>query len=112
LGARPAAFNTVRYSEKILEHYGISVDTLDLYELFGWVNALSSDDPAVQGKLQAIQDYVVTANVPTQALDKMAKFGRNLVSRWIAGCAILSSMPPPFNVGQQWKSFSGLSRVH
>src|SRR6266568_7087306 len=29
VGARPAAFNTVRYSEKILESAGISVETLD-----------------------------------------------------------------------------------
>jgi len=30
LGARPAAFNTVRYSEKLLEASGITVETLDL----------------------------------------------------------------------------------
>src|ERR1700740_3157652 len=30
IGARPAAFNTVRYSEKILESQGISIETLDL----------------------------------------------------------------------------------
>src|ERR1700726_3687045 len=30
IGARPAAFNTVRYSEKILEANGITVETLDL----------------------------------------------------------------------------------
>src|SRR5229473_2435729 len=30
IGARPAAFNTVRYSEKILEANGISVETIDL----------------------------------------------------------------------------------
>ena len=30
IGARPTAFNTVRYSEKILEANGMSVDTLDL----------------------------------------------------------------------------------
>ncbi len=82
LGARPAAFNTVRYSEKILEQYGVSVETLDLYELFGWVNALDSADPAVQAKLAAIHAYVSTNNVPTQALDKMAKFGV-AVDRWM-----------------------------
>lgn len=82
LGARPAAFNTVRYSEKILEQYGISVETLDLYELFGWVNALDSADAAVQAKRQAIHAYVNTANVPTDALDKMAKFGV-AVDRWM-----------------------------
>jgi L-fucose isomerase-like protein len=32
VGARPGAFNTVRYSEKILERHGISVTTVDLSE--------------------------------------------------------------------------------
>lgn len=75
LGARPAAFNTVRYSEKLLEQYGITVETLDLYELFGWVAALADDDGRVQAKLQAIHDYVSTDRVPADALLKMAKFG-------------------------------------
>src|SRR3954452_18223714 len=30
IGARPTAFNTVRYSEKMLERSGVSVETLDL----------------------------------------------------------------------------------
>ena len=34
LGARPVAFNTVRYSEKILQKYGVSVQTVDLSEIF------------------------------------------------------------------------------
>src|SRR3954471_11482900 len=40
VGARPGAFNTVRYSEKILEHYGISVTTVDLSEILGKANKL------------------------------------------------------------------------
>src|SRR5665213_3110226 len=32
IGARPTAFNTVRYSEKLLERSGITVETLDLSE--------------------------------------------------------------------------------
>src|SRR5689334_22052931 len=35
IGARPAAFNTVRYSEKILESSGISVEPIDLSEIMG-----------------------------------------------------------------------------
>ncbi len=35
VGARPGAFNTVRYSEKILERHGISVTTVDLSEIPG-----------------------------------------------------------------------------
>ena len=40
IGARPAAFNTVRYSEKILEHNGISVETLDLSEVMGRISRM------------------------------------------------------------------------
>lgn len=75
LGARPAAFNTVRYSEKLLERSGISVDTLDLYELFGWVGKMSDDDASVQSKLKEIKSYVAAPRVPAPALMKMAKFG-------------------------------------
>ena len=82
LGARPAAFNTVRYSEKLLENAGISVDTLDLYELFGWVDAMGDDDAAVQAKLADVKAYVETANVPADALVKMAKFGV-AVDKWM-----------------------------
>jgi len=36
IGARPAAFNTVRYSEKLLEQpAGISVEPIDLSEIVG-----------------------------------------------------------------------------
>ena len=83
LGARPQAFNTVRYSEKLLEQNGITTETLDLYELFGWVNAMADDDPVVQAKLTAIQDYVETTNVPDGSLMKMAKFGV-AVDKWMA----------------------------
>jgi L-fucose isomerase-like protein len=75
LGARPAAFNTVRYSEKLLEQSGISIETLDLFELFGWVNKLSDNDRQVKAKLKAIREYVNAQAVPPAALLKMAKFG-------------------------------------
>jgi L-fucose isomerase-like protein len=75
LGARPTAFNTVRYSEKLLEQSGISIETLDLFELFGWIGKMKDADAPVQSKLKEIHDYVGTANVPAAALLKMAKFG-------------------------------------
>jgi L-fucose isomerase-like protein len=75
LGARPTAFNTVRYSEKLLEGAGVSVETLDLYELFGWIGKMKDDDAAVQAKLGEIGNYVVAKSVPGAALIKMAKFG-------------------------------------
>src|SRR5277367_3323972 len=44
IGARPAAFNTVRYSEKILEAEGISIETVDLSEILGLIAKLKDDD--------------------------------------------------------------------
>jgi len=82
LGARPAAFNTVRYSEKLLEQAGISIETLDLFELFGWIGQMPDDDPAVQAKLQELGAYLTVKHVPAPALLKMAKFGV-AVDRWM-----------------------------
>ncbi len=74
VGARPAAFTTVRYSEKILETFGISVESLDLSEVFGRAERLKSDDKEVKARLQAIKGYTKTDGVSAQALDKMARF--------------------------------------
>ncbi len=82
LGARPTAFNTVRYSEKLLEKSGISIETLDLFELFGWVNKMKDTDAVVGAKLEAIQKYVVAKSIPPAALLKMAKFGV-AVDKWM-----------------------------
>src|SRR5208282_2593967 len=41
IGARPTAFNTVRYSEKLLEASGISVETLDLSEVLGRIGRIA-----------------------------------------------------------------------
>ncbi len=75
MGARPWAFKTVRYSEKLLELAGISVETLDLSEVFGRINRLQDSDPLVQAKLVAIKDYARTRDVPEVSLYRMAKFG-------------------------------------
>ena len=82
LGARPAAFNTVRYSEKLFERAGISVETLDLSEALGRIDRLADADPAVQAKIDAIKAYVPTTGVPAAALTKMAKLGV-VMDRWM-----------------------------
>jgi L-fucose isomerase-like protein len=82
IGARPAAFNTVRFSEKILERAGITVETLDLSEVFGRIGRLRDDDPAVREKRAEIEAYANAARVPSDALNRMAKFGL-VVQRWM-----------------------------
>src|SRR5260221_9557869 len=82
IGARPAAFNTVRYSEKILEANGISVETIDLSEILGRINRMKDDDPEANAKLQSIRKYVSTENIPVAALLKMAKLG-SVIDGWM-----------------------------
>jgi L-fucose isomerase-like protein len=83
LGARPAAFITVRYSEKLLEKAGISVESLDLSEAFGRANKLNDGDARVKTKLDEIKAYTPTKGVPSDALTKMAKFAL-VMGDWIA----------------------------
>ncbi len=66
IGARPAAFNTVRYSEKILEANGISVEPIDLSEILGRIERMGDEDPAALAKLEAIRKYVSTDSVPAR----------------------------------------------
>ncbi|MGH9407445.1 MAG: L-fucose/L-arabinose isomerase family protein [Terriglobia bacterium] len=83
IGARPAAFNTVRFSEKLMEHAGISVETLDLSEVLGRVGRVMDDAPHVKAKLEAMRSYVSVQGVPASSLSKMAKFGA-VIDEWIA----------------------------
>jgi L-fucose isomerase-like protein len=92
IGSRPAAFNTVRYSEKLLEYAGIGIEPVDLFEILGKVGRLSDSDRAVKAKLAALKAYTNTEAIPAEGLLKMAKFGA-VVEGWIkekqlAGTAI------------------------
>jgi len=90
IGARPAAFNTVRYSEKLLEHAGISVDTIDLSEIFGRAARLKADDPALKTKLDEMQAYVPAGGVPNESLQRMAKLGV-VIDQWMADNNLVAS---------------------
>src|SRR5712675_2049683 len=82
IGARPAAFNTVRYSEKLLEANGISVEPIDLSEILGRIERMGDKDPAAVAKLESIRKYVSTDQVPAEALMKMAKLGA-VIDQWM-----------------------------
>jgi len=75
VGARPGAFNTVRYSEKILERAGISVTTVDLSEILGAAAKLGEQDPRVTGKIDEIRAYANATAVPPAKLVQMARLG-------------------------------------
>ena len=81
VGARTSAFNTVRYSEKILELNGIAVETLDLSEVFGRAQRLSDNDRKVKAKVDAIKKYISTTSVPAESLIRIAKLG-SVIDSW------------------------------
>ncbi len=87
IGARPAAFNTVRYSEKLLEANGITVETLDLSEVIGRIGRMKDNDDRAVQKLKNIERYVTTSGIPQPALLKMAKLGA-VIDDWMRGAQV------------------------
>jgi L-fucose isomerase-like protein len=90
IGARPSAFNTVRYSERILETSGISIEPIDLSEIFGRINRMKDNDDAAQAKMAAIKSYVSTSGIPDDALLKMAKLGA-VIDGWMKQTSVTIS---------------------
>lgn len=82
IGARPASFNTVRYSEKLLEKHGISVETIDLSEIIAKFNTLADDDTRINLKLNILKNKSDTSAIPPEKLQLMAKLFV-VISQWI-----------------------------
>lgn len=82
VGARPNAFNTVRYSEKLLQESGITVMTADLSELLGDASKLKDSDAIVKAQLDRIMDYLPTDGVPSESVMRMAKFSA-VLNKWM-----------------------------
>ena len=87
VGARPGAFNTVRYSEKILERHGISVTTVDLSEFLGKADKLDRQHVSVVAKLDEIHAYAAAPGVPDSKLEQMARLGV-ILEEWMDSNAI------------------------
>lgn len=82
IGARPAGFQIVRASEKLLQKSGITVVPVDLSEILGAARKIEDTDAELLKKLEEIKCY---AAVPKEYSDKLvlqAKFGV-AVERWI-----------------------------
>jgi len=82
IGVRPNAFETVRYSEKILQLHGITIEPIDLSEIFGEISRLPDGDPKVKEKIQVIMDYTPTKSFPEEGILKLAKLAV-VVENWV-----------------------------
>lgn len=82
IGARPASFNTVRYSEKLLERMGVTVETIDLSEILSSVERLKDEDIRISEKLALLKENASTDGIPTEKLVTMAKLFV-VISQWM-----------------------------
>ncbi|MDI7275706.1 MAG: fucose isomerase, partial [Anaerolineae bacterium] len=83
IGARPAAFQTVRYSEKLLQTAGITVVPVDLSEIISNAQSLTAADPAVQERVAAIRAYGhIPDYVPQENIVKQARLSVT-IDRWM-----------------------------
>jgi L-fucose isomerase-like protein len=73
-GTRPAAFQTVRYSEKLLQASGITVVPVDLSEIIAKARAMDAQASAMRDKLAQIRAYGrIPADVNTETILRQAK---------------------------------------
>jgi len=84
IGARPEAFHTVRFSEKLLQASGIKVVTVDLSEILAAAEKLPDSDPAVHSKIEVIKTYgTIPPSVSVEKIKKQAKLSV-AVEGWLA----------------------------
>ncbi|MCK4373987.1 MAG: hypothetical protein KAX19_01620, partial [Candidatus Brocadiae bacterium] len=75
IGARTTAFKTVRIDELALQRHGITVETLDLSDVFNRMEQLSHTDRKVQRKAARLKRYASWKGVPAAAFNKLTRLG-------------------------------------
>lgn len=75
IGARTTAFKTVRIDELALQHHGITMETLDMSEVFARMNALKMTDRAVDQKAKVLKNYTNWNKTPKKAFETIVKLG-------------------------------------
>ncbi len=82
IGARPDAFHTVRYSEKLLQASGITVSVVDLSEIIARAQAMGHT-PEVDAKIAEIRSYGrISPLVPETKLERQATLALTLEA-WV-----------------------------
>jgi len=74
IGTRPAAFQTVRFSEKLLQKSGITVIPVDLSEIIASSQKMETESEAVKDKIAQIHNYgKIEDHIKNEAIVKQAK---------------------------------------
>lgn len=84
IGARTGPFQTMRYSEKLLQASGVTVVTVDLSEMMQAAGNIADDAPELVEKMDRIRAYgTIPAHITEQQITTQAKWTL-AVNRWIA----------------------------
>ena len=89
IGTRPAAFQTVRYSERVLQAAGITVVPVDLSEIIASAERIPENAADVREKVARIRGYGrIPERIPAATIVRQARLAV-AIDRWVAdsGCS-------------------------
>ena len=75
IGARTTPFKTVRIDEITLQRHGITVETLDLSDVFNRMKEVKPGDKTYKTKAKVLKGYTSWKGVPEQAFDNIVRLG-------------------------------------
>ena len=84
IGARPAAFQTMRYSEKILQAAGITVFPVDLSEIIAAAEKFDGTSSELVKKVEEIREYgKIPSRIKQEMINKLAGLGL-AIENWVS----------------------------
>lgn len=101
IGARPEAFHTVRFSEKLLQAYGIQVVTIDLSDIFSIADSFDSKAKKIKERIETIKDYgQIPPNIAKSNIIKQAKLSV-AIDNWMQENELVASAIQCWNSVEQ-----------
>jgi L-fucose isomerase-like protein len=82
VGIRVAPFNTVRYSEKLLQHHGITVEPIGVLDLIKRAEGFDKNDELLTQYRKSLKEYIDTSSAPEEAIEKIVRLSAAL-DEWI-----------------------------
>jgi L-fucose isomerase-like protein len=75
VGARTTAFKTVRFDEVTLEKYGITVESVDLSDVFARFHAVDAESERCRAKAERFRTYTNWDGVPERKFEVLTRLG-------------------------------------
>ncbi len=75
IGARTTPFKTVRFDELALQKHGITVETMDLSEIFDRMKKIKDSDRKLKKKQEVLREIASWKKAPAEAFAKIARLG-------------------------------------